>query len=505
MRIFPPFPHLPNSSPQRRLGIGSAAPHPGLVLLFACALTGHPVFGETAQTAPPIVISATSARITGRNAHIEMAEQKYVAWWTHPDTFLNWTAQVSTPGRYRVEMEYALPGVNNGGELSVAVGPHKLKAFPKAGTGANDFHTGSLGEIAIDSAGKLGITIRALTDSRQYVINIRSLRLVRADSPSTVADIGGHAIEPSEDQSFTLSAAQARIQGFNAVLVDDDSGDKRIGYWKDLGTSLEWTIHTPAAGKFRVELNYAQTTGDTGAKFAISIGQQTLVAKPVPGKEPGTIITGQAGEIRIAEGDNLPVVLTPISKPGLALPDFVSLVLRPEATRAPEAVDIHGRPIPQAENGFLELDAVAAEIDGEAVRLEGAEEKYLAWWNHAGRSIRWPVMWTQPGLYEIFATYSRAESTQTDQVQFPIQTEPLVTFPNEPSAKGTISLSTGGQAVTHVLQESRAWDDFRTEKLGTISVTEPGEAQIILTAKDRPGVLVMQLKSILLKPSLQPN
>jgi hypothetical protein len=402
-------------------------------------------------------------------------------------------------------MEYALPGVNNGSELSVTIGPHQLKAFPKAGTGTNDFHTGSLGEIAIDSAGKIGIAIRALPDSRPYVIHIRSLKLVSAEIPSTAADIGGKAIGPGEDHSFSLSAAQARIRGLNALLVDDDSGDKRIGYWKDLGTSLEWTIHAPAAGKYRVELNYALLTGDSGAKFSISIGQETLIVRPIPGKEPGEIITGQAGEIHIPEESDLSVIVSPISKPGRSMPDFISLVLRPDAAGAPAGLDIRDRPVAQAENGSLELDAIAAEIDGEAVRLEGAQEKYLAWWNYAGRPIRWPVAWTQPGLYDVFATYSRAESAQTDQVQFPIQTEPLVTFPNEPAAKGAIHLSAGGQTVTHILQSSHEWDDFRIEKLGTISISAPGEANIVLTATDRPGVLVMQLKSILLRPSSPPK
>ena len=86
---------------------------------------------------------------------------------------------------------------------------------------------------------------------------------------------------PGRHGSFKLPAAEAQIRGLNAVLMDGADDTKQIGFWKDLGTPLAWTIHLPEAGKYRVEMQYSQLPADAGAKIAIAAGQQKVIARPV--------------------------------------------------------------------------------------------------------------------------------------------------------------------------------------------------------------------------------
>ena len=69
-----------------------------------------------------------------------------------------------------------------------------------------------------------------------------------------------------------------------------------------------------------------------------------------------------------------------------------------------------------------------------------------------------------------------------------------------PAGGAKISLKMNGQSVSHELKAGKSWDDFKTEKIGKISVSTAGDCEAILSATERRGVFVIHLESISFQP-----
>ena len=68
-------------------------------------------------------------KIEGPNAKID-GDTKSIAWWTDTDTSLHWTAKIDKPGKYRVELNFAVLGNTTHGELSIAAGDQNNRGHP---------------------------------------------------------------------------------------------------------------------------------------------------------------------------------------------------------------------------------------------------------------------------------------------------------------------------------------------------------------------------------------
>ncbi len=465
--------------------------------LYAADKVGHTI--KQAEDGS-VKMGAADAKIQGPNARLEGGEVKDIMWWTSADTVLHWTARVQKPARYRVELTYAIVGNNNGSPLSIVVGDQIVNATPKAGSGLNDLKTAKAGEVTISKAGDLDVVIKPLLKDHEYVINVRSLALLPADTPTEAINISSGAIHQAEDGSFTLTASDAQIDGMNAVLIGVGADDKKVGYWKDIGTSLVWTIDAQKPGKYRVELNYSQIKRDEGAKVVIVVDDQKVKARPTSGESWQDVKTGLVGEVTISKTGHLQVAAIPVSKPSAYVMDLFSLVLHPVET-ASDAPDIHDEPIKQLEDGSVHLTATDAEIDGEAIRLEGGDNKYLAWWSHGERLIQWPIKIDAPGTFRVEVTYSLADSISTEQVQISGPGQKITaSLPPTASVSSIISLKVAGQTITDTLQAGLGWDDFKTENLGEVTLPMGDNHELILSSPKTAGTLVMRLQSVTLIP-----
>jgi predicted secreted protein len=380
------------------------------------------------------------------------------------------------------------------------IGDQTVNAIPKAGDGFDDFKTAKAGEVTISRPGDLRVVIKPLFKLREYVIDLRSIVLLPADTPTEAINISGDAIEQSADGSFKLAAGDAQINGTNAALVGEGNEDKQVGFWKDVGTSLLWTINVQQPGKYRVELKYSQINSDEGAKVAIVVGDQSVKARPTAGKDWLDMRVGNAGEVTIDKPGNLQVSAVPVSKPGAFMINLFSIGLLPVETPT-QALDIRDKPIKQLADGSIKLAAADAEIDGETIRLEGGEEKYLAWRSRADSLIKWPVKIDKPGTFRIEVTYSLARSTSTDQVQFGDEEQKITaTLPPAPSDRSKVSATVAGQTFVATLRAGSGWDDFKTEKLGSVTVSQGGNCEVIFSSPEPLGTLVMHLQSVSLVP-----
>ena len=474
--------------------------------LFSFSVSNDPTLraadeaGQSAKQADDgsIKLGAADVKIQGPNAQLEGGEVKDVMWWTSVDTTLRWTARVQKPGHYRVEMTYAIIGNNNGSPLTIMIGDQVVKAIPKAGSGFNDYRTGSAGEVTISEPGDFPVIMKPLSKSREFVITIRSVSLVPANSPTEAIDIGGDAIKQSADGSFKLTAGEADIAGMNAQL--EKKGEKNIGFWSDVGTSLIWLIHCENPGNYRVELDYSLMGSYEGSKVAISVGDQTVKAKPQSTKSWTDYQIGNAGEIKVSKPGDLSVVVKALSNPLGWVMNLRSVTLVPVETPS-KAIEIRDKPIAQAADGSLKLTATNAEIDGQTSRLEGGENKFIVWRNGPEGFIKWPVRIDDPGTFSIEATYSLATSTSTRQVQIDKEgPETTVILPPTVSDSSKVSVAVAGQTVANKLKASSGWDDFKTEKVGSVTISGAGNFEVVFSSPEPLGTLVMHLQSVSLVP-----
>jgi predicted secreted protein len=423
-----------------------------------------------------VTLSATNARIEGPNARIEGGKPKSIAWWTDVDTSLHWKAKIEKPGKYRVELNFAVLGNRTDGEVSIVAGDQKTDAVLKPGNGMDDFKWGQAGEVTINKPGELEVTAMPVDKVHVCVLYLRSIVLRPADSPTKAVDISGSPIRAGDDGTFKLPAADAEIDGINAVL-ESKGGEKNIGYWVGWETSVSWKIDVQKPGKYRVELNYSLNPEYEGAKVAVLVGGQSATAKPKAGKDWLDFREGEAGEVTISGTGYYPVVVKPVSKPADYVFNLRSVTLAPAELPA-TAPDISDKPVSQTAGGSLKLTADDADIDGTVARLEGGDNRYLVWRGNRDIGITWPASVDKPGKFDVMVTYSLAGKDSSN-----------------------VTLSVAGQSISAKVPPTQGWDNFKTTKLGTLDIGNIGNLQVAMNSQMEPGVRIMNLRAIELAPA----
>jgi hypothetical protein len=423
-----------------------------------------------------VTLGATAVKIDGPNARIEGGDAKSITWWTDVDTSLHWIAKIEKPGKYRVELNFAVLGNRTSAELSIAAGGHSTDAVLPPGNGLNDFKWGQAGEITIDKAGEIPVTATSVSNSHQCVIYLRSIVLRPADSPSQSIEISGSPIKAADDGTFKLSAADGEIDGMNAV-IETKAGEKDIGFWEGWETSVDWKIDVQKPGRYRVELNYSLVPDCEGSKVAILVGGHSVKARPKAGANWMDFRQGQAGEVTIAGTGCFPVVVKPVSKPGNYVINLRSVTLVP-ADLPTTAVDIRDKPVPQAADRSIKLNAEEAEIDGQVARLQGGDKKYIVWRGNRDIGIAWPVFVHKSGRFNATVTYSLGGTE-----------------------RGDFTLTADGHSISAKLPPTQGWDNFETAKLGTLDFQNSGNLQVAMNSSMEPGVRIMNLRAVQFAPA----
>jgi hypothetical protein len=100
-------------------------------------------------------------------------------------------------------------------------------------------------------------------------------------------------------------------------------------------------------------------------------------------------------------------------------------------------------------------------------------------WTDKNDSVQWPVLITKPGAFDI-----------------------EVSFACEPGSEGSECVMTiGDQAYPGTVKATGGWGDFRTEQGGQITIDKTGPTAITVKARSKPGLAVVNLRSITLKPA----
>jgi alpha-L-fucosidase len=134
----------------------------------------------------------------------------------------------------------------------------------------------------------------------------------------------------------------------------------------------------------------------------------------------------------------------------------------------------------QSPDGILTLKAADAELIGKTIRLETKADGIpnIGFWTDAHDSVQWPATISKTGWYQIEAEYAC-----------------------DPASAGSdCVLVIGDKQATATVAATGGWDDFATDTVGEIQIDRPGPVNVIVKATSKPGMGVVNLRAITLRP-----
>ena len=162
------------------LPAASPSPFAGVVVLD---LAGPPKVIETStrirQAADgTLTLKADDAEIVGRNLKVEAHDGiSNLGFWTDAGDYAQWPVTITKAGTFEVEASFACAPGADGSTCSLTVGDQTFMQTVPATGGWNDFTTETAGQITLDKAGPLTVTLKATDMPHGAVINLRSLVL----------------------------------------------------------------------------------------------------------------------------------------------------------------------------------------------------------------------------------------------------------------------------------------------------------------------------------------
>ncbi|MBN1817979.1 MAG: alpha-L-fucosidase [Sedimentisphaerales bacterium] len=141
----------------------------------------------------------------------------------------------------------------------------------------------------------------------------------------------------------------------------------------------------------------------------------------------------------------------------IALPDHLWL----DDAVAIVVLEIAGEPdidtaISQDPDGTVTLTAMEAQIHGSSPRYEAGNKDQIGYWGNPEDSVSWAFHLDREGVYAIRVTYSCATG----------------------AADSAYIVTVGKQQICGRTQETGAWDKHRTDNIGPISLSGPGEHRL---------------------------
>ncbi len=225
---------------------------------------------------------------------------------------------------------------------------------------------------------------------------------------------------------------------------------------------LAWGRCTQKPGKLYLHVFDWPADGKLAVPLASPVNKAYLLADP-------------SQNLKVESGAEGKVVTVPSASPS----PYAGVVVL-EIAGPPEVTATSSR-IRQTADGTLTLKASEAELIGNSIQTEtkGNGEPSIGFWTDAKDYVKWPVLLTKPGTYNVDATWACA-----------------------PGAEGSeVALSIGDEQYPTTVVATQGWDDFVTETAGQIEITKTGPVDFVLKAQSMPHGAVVNLRSIVFKPA----
>ncbi|MGD9519294.1 MAG: alpha-L-fucosidase [Armatimonadota bacterium] len=181
-----------------------------------------------------------------------------------------------------------------------------------------------------------------------------------------------------------------------------------------------------------------------------------------------------AGRLKVSRvGEDLLVRL-----PGAPVDPIETIVVL-EIAGAPQVIPFATE---QADDGTLTVQARRAIIHGSKAMYEESQERGLdniGYWVDPSDWVSWFIKMDRPGLYDVDITYACPKGNGGSEYVIEIDGQKL---------SGTVEATGDG------------WSDFKTFRVGTLTVEKAGRQELAVRPVRMPGYAVMNLRSVVLTP-----
>ncbi len=128
-----------------------------------------------------------------------------------------------------------------------------------------------------------------------------------------------------EDEAV-LVAKEAAIRGKGAKYESAKNRDC-IGVWKDVGTSVSWSVEVLVPGDFELETTQSMR-GHAGATYTVELGDATVEGTVVDTGDWGKFVTQSLGQLKVAAPGVYTLSFNPKAKPKTYVTNLRSITLR---------------------------------------------------------------------------------------------------------------------------------------------------------------------------------
>jgi arylsulfatase A-like enzyme len=130
---------------------------------------------------------------------------------------------------------------------------------------------------------------------------------------------------------------------------------------------------------------------------------------------------------------------------------------------------------PQEASGIIPLPARTADIHGVQVRYEALPHKNtLGFWTRVEDWVSWDFTVSKPGTFDVVIGQGCGEGQGGSEVEF----------------------SVGAQKIRATVEDTGGFQNFKTRLIGTVTLEKPGRYRLEVRPKSKPGVAVMDLRSV---------
>ena len=144
------------------------------------------------------------------------------------------------------------------------------------------------------------------------------------------------------------------------------------------------------------------------------------------------------------------------------------------------------RPNPPDKDGVITLPARTALVKGVMLRFEPLPHKNtLGFWTNKDDYATFDFTAEKPGTYSVEVLQGCGKGSGGAEVELVL---------GEPGA------SVPGSSLTFTVKDTGGFQNFEARAVGTLKVEKPGQYTLTVKAKTKPGVAVMDLRQITLKP-----
>jgi alpha-L-fucosidase len=246
---------------------------------------------------------------------------------------------------------------------------------------------------------------------------------------------------------------------------------KQIGAWMKVNDEA---IYTTTPSPFRRQLPWGRCTQKPGKLF-LHVFDWPMDGKllvPVANTIRKTyLLAAPDRELTTSNSDEGVEIRLPASAP-----DPIASVVVAEIDGEARPLT---QPIQQSADGTLSLTAVDADIHGSTAKLEGRTEMNIGSWKDTNDYVSWPARIVKPGTYDVEIVFA---------CDYLFAGSDFILSIGEHRLTGSVP-GTGDEAKT-----------YYTTKLPSVTIDKPGTLLVTLMPIKKPGAIVMNLRSVVLKP-----